>query len=319
MSKEEKSQAYKKDEGARKKRSAFNIARGITAGLVFIIVAVGLIWNTGTGTLSSLGIDAINLICPLGALESVFGNWVLIPRALIALGAIALIVFIVGKAFCSWVCPIPHIQNPFKSKKRKALEAAEQEEAAQYALENWKKDTKPARGKTAVDARHAVLGGALLSTAVFGFPVFCLVCPVGLTFATFILGWRFIQFNEPTWGLLIFPAIIIIEVIVLRKWCMKICPLGALLSLLSRFNKTLRPTVNNEVCLRDTNDAACNLCDKACPELVDPYDDKGKRPLTECVKCHKCADACPVHAIKFPFVSKRKKESRSSVVQDKKL
>ena len=30
------------------------------------------------------------------------------------------------------------------------------------------------------DSRHAVLGGAVLTTAVFGFPVFCLVCPVGL-------------------------------------------------------------------------------------------------------------------------------------------
>ena len=41
-----------------------------------------------------------------------------------------------------------------------------------------------------LDSRHYVLGGALLSTAVFGFPVFCLVCPIGLTFATVLVVWR---------------------------------------------------------------------------------------------------------------------------------
>lgn len=45
----------------------------------------------------------------------------------------------------------------------------------------------PRQAQRAFDSRHAVLGGALLTTAVFGFPVFCLVCPVGLTFAAVAL------------------------------------------------------------------------------------------------------------------------------------
>ena len=35
-----------------------------------------------------------------------------------------------------------------------------------------------------------ILGGALASSAVFGFPVFCLICPVGLTFALTVALWR---------------------------------------------------------------------------------------------------------------------------------
>ena len=41
-----------------------------------------------------------------------------------------------------------------------------------------------------------VLAGALASSAAFGFPVFCLICPVGLTFALVIALWRLAEFNE---------------------------------------------------------------------------------------------------------------------------
>ena len=154
-----------------------------------------------------------------------------------------------------------------------------------------------------------MLGGALLSTAIFGFPVFCLVCPVGLTFATFIVLWRFVQFNEPTWGLLVFPAVIVLEVVVLRKWCGRICPLGALLSLVSTFNRRFRPTVDSKACLRDVEDVGCKACAQACPELIDPYADLGNRSMTECVKCRSCADACPARAITLPFRAVRRAES----------
>lgn len=284
-------------------------ARGLVAAAVLAVVAVGLALPTGTGTLSSMGWGAIAAVCPLGALESLFGAWAFVPRALIAFAAIVLIVVVAGKAFCSWVCPIPHVQSLFKTKRRAREEAAERNAAADAALGRWRRGEKPARPKVAVDSRHAVLGGALLSTAIFGFPVFCLVCPVGLTFATFIVLWRFVQFNEPTWGLLVFPAVIVLEVVVLRKWCGRICPLGALLSLVSTFNRRFRPTVDSKACLRDVEDVGCKACAQACPELIDPYADLGNRSMTECVKCRSCADACPAHAITLPFRAVRRAES----------
>lgn len=280
------------------------VIRALTAALVFVVVGVGLALHTGTGTLSSFGLDVVASICPLGALESLLGTWAFVPRLLIALVAMVLIVLVAGKAFCSWLCPVPHVQNLFKGKKRKAQEAQERSEAADYALENWRQGKKPARKPVELDSRHAVLGGALLSTAVFGFPVFCLVCPVGLTLGTFILLWRFVQFNEPTWGLIVFPLIIIVEVLVLRRWCHTLCPLGALMSLVSKGNKTLRPVVDHTQCLRDAEGADCRACDTVCPEHIDPYADLGERPMSECVKCRGCADVCPVRAIRLPLFDK---------------
>ena len=158
----------------------------------------------------------------------------------------------------------------------------------------------------------------LLSTAVFGFPVFCLVCPVGLTFGTLVVVWRVFQFNEVTWSLLVFPAMLVLELAVLRKWCHRFCPLGALLSLVSRGNRTFRPQANVGTCLHAAHGERCHRCADACPEGIDLHDRAASAPLNECVKCRECADACPVHAITFPFLSKKPLLEPSAAERDTK-
>lgn len=153
-----------------------------------------------------------------------------------------------------------------------------------------------------VDGRHMVLVGALASAGIFGFPVFCLVCPVGLSFATLIGVWNLLQFNETSWGMLIFPAILVIEVVFLRKWCFKFCPIGALTSLISKLNRSFKPHVDEKRCLREQG-RDCHVCVDACPELLDPH----SSDIPECSKCHLCAQACPEQAISFPFLKKRKR------------
>lgn len=302
--KESRKQTDSAPEGRRRTLKSSTV-RGLAAVAVFVVVGIGLALPTGTGTPSSMGWSSVAALCPLGAIESALGSWAFVPRALIVLAVIVLIVVLVGKAFCAWACPVPHIQNLFKTRKQKRRELDARREAAAYSFSNWDEDRAVEHPRVPLDSRHAVLGGALLSTAIFGFPVFCLVCPIGLTFATFILLWRLVQFNELTGGLLVFPAIVILEVVVLRKWCGSICPLGALLSLISTLNRRFRPKVDAHACLRDAEDIDCQACATACPEHIDPYADLGERSMTECVKCRSCADACPVHAITLPFRKQR--------------
>ena len=145
-----------------------------------------------------------------------------------------------------------------------------------------------------LDTRHAVLAGTLASAAVFGFPVFCLVCPVGLTFATIVGLWHLFQFNEPSWALIAFPAILTLEVTVLRKWCSKICPISALTSLIANANRTPRPRVDPEGGLRERG-VDCHACVDACPEKLDPH----PKRIPKCSKCGACVEACPVRAIKI--------------------
>lgn len=283
------------------KKLKFSTLRIISMLGVFVLVSTGLVFNIGTGTLSSMGYSYIASICPLGALEVLLGEKTFIFRLVATFAVVVVIAIVTGKAFCAWLCPIPHLKNFFSTKRSRAKEAAERTAAADYALDNYKNKRKMKRSRITLDSRHGILGAALLSALIFGFPVFCLICPIGLTFATFVALWNLIGSNDLTWGLLVFPAILLLELLFLRKWCLKICPIGALLSLISSLNHRFIPDVDKNRCQRIVSGVDCNICSEACPELIDPHSNKGKRPLVECTKCHICADSCPTKAIKFPF------------------
>lgn len=272
----------------------------------FLIVAVLLIalfagWQTGT--LCSVGYDAIAYICPLGALETIFGSWAFVPRVLICLAVVVIVALVFGKAFCSWVCPVAPLSDLLRGRKAREKDECERTQAAHRVLERWS-DTNAAQAekhkpiRSRVDGRHVVLAGSLASAAVCGFPVFCLVCPIGLTFASAIALYRLIGFNEPAIEVLVFPALLVLELTVLRKWCHRFCPVGALLSLLSRGNRTFKPHVNASMCARHAG-SSCAACAQACPEHIDPCADLGDRSLAECTRCGACVNTCPAKALSF--------------------
>lgn len=272
----------------------------------FLIVAVLLIalfagWQTGT--LCSVGYDAIAYICPLGALEAIFGSWAFVPRVLICLAVVVIVALVFGKAFCSWVCPVAPLSDLLRGKKAREKDECERTQAAHRVLERWS-DTNAAQAekhkpfRSQVDGRHVVLAGSLASAAVCGFPVFCLVCPIGLTFASAIALYRLIGFNEPAIEVLVFPALLVLELTVFRKWCHRFCPVGALLSLLSRGNRTFKPHVNASMCARHAG-SSCAACAQACPEHIDPCADLGDRSLAECTRCGACVNTCPAKALSF--------------------
>jgi len=272
----------------------------------FLIVAVLLIalfagWQTGT--LCSVGYDAIAYICPLGALETIFGSWAFVPRVLICLAVVVIVALVFGKAFCSWVCPVAPLSDLLRGRKAREKDECERTQAAHRVLERWS-DTNAAQAekhkpfRSRVDGRHVVLAGSLASAAVCGFPGFCLVCPIGLTFASAIALYRLIGFNEPAIEVLVFPALLVLELTVFRKWCHRFCPVGALLSLLSRGNRTFKPHVNASMCARHAG-SSCAACAQACPEHIDPCADLGDRSLAECTRCGACVNTCPAKALSF--------------------
>ena len=363
-----------------KRRFGFRRARAIIALALVVFVVAGLAFRIGSGTPSAFGIDRIAAICPLGALETMFGAKEFMLHPAIFLVAMVVLVVVVGKAFCAWGCPVPWLQRFFRPKKKASSEKSSHDgqkdakceslpiesdeigeknaqsgafqegkpvsdekrtrispdsahdggisltkacigSASSCACERVAADEAVCAAEAApssctscghacrlepvggerdgmqLDTRHAVLAGTLASAAVFGFPVFCLVCPVGLAFATIIGLWHLFQFNEPSWALVVFPAILVLEATVLRKWCSKICPISALTSLVANANRTLRPRVEPATCLREQG-IDCHACVEVCPEKLDPH--TGRIP--ECSKCGACVEACPAHAIKFKLL-----------------
>lgn len=278
--------------------------RTCTVGAVVLIVVVGLVFGGGWGTVSSMGFEGIAALCPLGAFESLLGTWSFVPRMLLVLAVVLVGALLVGRAFCSWVCPVPPLARFLSTKRLRARDAAARKNAGRCALEAYEAGERtPTKPK--LDSRHIMLCGALGSAAIFGFPVFCLVCPVGLTFGLIIAFGRLVGFNEPSWGLLVFPLILVLELTVLRSFCGRFCPIGALLSLLGRFSSTFKPQVDRSKCRRASKGEPCAVCASTCPEGIDPNADVGLVSSAECTRCNRCAEACPEGAIAFPLVARK--------------
>ena len=155
-----------------------------------------------------------------------------------------------------------------------------------------------------LDSRHIVLGGSLLSAAIFGFPVFCLVCPIGLSFAFIFFLVRAFGFGDPSWALIIIPVVLILELVVFRKWCHWICPVSALMSLVAKGNKTVLPVVDESKCLESAKGVSCSACAHVCPEGINLHDPESvKASLNECTSCHACVDVCPTGALSIKFLA----------------
>ena len=295
--------SYKPQPGEKRGGSLTKFRRALPA-LVLLMCAVAFVAMVPLGNISAFGWESISAICPMGALSSLLASKTLVPRVLISLVIALALILLFGRAFCSWICSVPFVERILGLRDgdceggRKVAAGKEKGSCSQGCSGCAK-----ARGK-AVDSRHFVLGGTLLSAAVFGFPVFCLICPIGLTFATIFLVLRLFG-GSVSWALLVVPALLIVELFLARKWCHRICPLGALMSLVSKGNRTFVPTIDKDMCLEETRGAHCGRCHAACPEGIDLRNLAGSLvAINECVKCRACVEACPAHAISVPFLPK---------------
>ena len=315
--------------------------RTIVVVAVFGLVGVSLATHAATGTLSAIGYDSIALICPVGALEVMLGAKEFLLHPLLLLGLAIVAALVAGKAFCGWLCPTPLLQRLFKGKGKKPAASADAAPVAPERTDDPSVDspalgacgTPPAAGALSaacsptacghsckgcgslppvggkrdgfhLDTRFAVLGGALASAAVFGFPVFCLVCPVGLSFATVLVVWRLFAAGDMIIAVILVPALLIVELVFLRKWCTRFCPLSALMNLVSRFSKTLVPVIDDSKCLETSQGVPCSRCAQVCESDINiRHIAYGERTLADCSRCRNCADVCPTKAITFPVFS----------------
>ena len=111
--------------------------RTIVAAVVFCVLAICLVAGINMGTLSGFGWDAFSALCPLGAFTTMLATKTMVPRAVFSIIIMALLVFVFGRAFCGWICPVPVLDKVrafFRSpKKRKQLEQAKHDEMLDIA------------------------------------------------------------------------------------------------------------------------------------------------------------------------------------------
>lgn len=315
--------------------------------IVLVIVGLGFaIGHAGIGNLSAFGWRDIAILCPVGALTSMLAAKIMMPRAIVSLVIVVVLVVLFGRAFCGWVCPVPIVaktRNVFAGdKKQRKEDAAALEQAHSNAVaatdavgdgtavgtagaaaaltaEEKKLLARGCGGSCAerhgtFDARHLVLGGSLLSAAIFGFPVFCLVCPVGLAFASIFLFIRAFGFGDVSLLFVLVPLFLVLEVVVFRKWCHTFCPISAFMSLVGLANRTFQPKIADSACLETAHGVACGRCGAVCAEGIDPRHPELGNGMNECTRCRECLDVCPSGALSMPFLSKAPSGSGTKTV-----
>ena len=123
----------------RPRRSRVSRVRKAVLAIAFALFCAGVVVAGGLGDACSVGYEAIAAVCPLGALEGFFGSWSFAPRMAIGLGLALVVVIVAGRAFCSWICPVPPLQGFLRTKKQRHRVAAEQKAQAEESLTRWKK------------------------------------------------------------------------------------------------------------------------------------------------------------------------------------
>ncbi|HKV76737.1 MAG TPA: 4Fe-4S binding protein [Candidatus Sulfotelmatobacter sp.] len=224
---------------------------------------------------------------------------------------------LIGRFFCGWICPLGSIHHFFSNMKSERKRGKQLLESNRY--KRWQ--------TTKYYILAATLMASLLGSGVVGWldPFSFLVRSIGLSvlpatnyalqaalgalehsrFAFlqavggglhFILGWFLLSFKQPyfrqgVWLGLVFLFILALNFRVTRFWCRALCPLGALLGIVSRWS-VLGLVKNPEHC----ND--CNRCLLRCQGGDDPIGGVPWRQ-PECHVCLNCVDECPEHALQF--------------------
>jgi MauM/NapG family ferredoxin protein len=108
---------------------------------------------------------------------------------------------------------------------------------------------------------------------------------------SFILPHKHSFFYLSFLSFLLLTGIFVLELSGKRFWCRNLCPLGALLALISKVSFLKRIPI--KTC------KGCNLCEQDCP--MDVFDIKGRFMPEECNLCMDCLAFCPNKITGFRF------------------
>ena len=229
-----------------------------------------------------------------------------------------------GRFFCGWICPLGSIHHFFSSLR------SERKRGKQLIASNRYKNWQTAKYYLLIVG----LAASLFGTGIVGWldPFSLLVRSLGLSVlpATnyglraflvmlehspyafvqtlgsalhFILGLLLLSFKQPyfrfgLWLGIIFVFLVALNFRVTRFWCRALCPLGALLGIISRWS-VLGMVKNAEHC-KD-----CNRCLLRCQGGDDPIGGVSWHQ-PECHLCLNCVEECPEHSLRFEWFPQQK-------------
>jgi len=225
------------------------------------------------GWYQSLGIGELHLVSPLEGLESMLVTRQLHVPALIGMAIPLLLAVLLGRVFCSWICPISFLAELMAGIRQRLSK-------------------KPLFRDRLVLAKrwlwYALIGELVLSL-VLGAPLFVFLSPPGLVGRELMLA---VFFHSLAWEGVLVVMVLAMELVTRRFFCRYFCPLGGLLALVGSHRQmvVLPPA---DTCTH------CGRCDLHCPMGLRPS--AGESLSAYCWNCGVCIDCCAPAALRFSW------------------
>lgn len=295
------------------------IIQAITFGLFLC-----LLFLAAYPLVSPLRVDLFLTMDPLVFAGTFLSAGTVVPALLLAVLILGLS-FVMGRFFCSYICPMGTtidmadclVRSGQKSRTRSSPVWLPPLRIAKYLLLVF------VLGSALMGISLVFLASPLsLITRLYGLVIF----PVAALLAD--LGMDILRNAGDLLGITIFPytsinvsrydlqwLVIGIFMIIFgcaffspRFWCRYICPSGALFALCSR--KPLLRRVVDETCTR------CGVCQSSCPMEAIPEDPE-RTNYSECIACLRCVKVCPVDAVAFIYPGKENKTAKFGFSKDR--
>lgn len=247
----------------------------------------------------ALPVGTLCVACPVGFSQVAAASgtipWHLLPGVL----AVLTIVFLLGRVFCSWVCPTQMLKNVFGGRAPRGILGRSGQALEEIASEP-SRACSTCGSAGSLKTQGMVLAVLLAVSFIVKFPVFCLFCPIGLVFGTLWALNRVFVLLQPGWELIVFPLMLIAELFLFKKWCATICPLGFFFGLMAKARTKLgfgvRPRADCATCIAPEG---CRTCSTVCPENIDVSTNNNEVILQDCSLCGDCIENCPTKSIKL--------------------
>ncbi len=223
------------------------------------------------GWYQSFGFGSLWFVSPLEGLESLLITKSIYMPALVGMLIPVIIALLLGRVFCSWICPISFILE-LVDRLRRVI-------ARKRYLHN--------RLVVAKKVLWFTLIAELLLSLVLGVPLFVFLSPPGLVGREIMM---LVFFHTLALEGCIVLLVVVLELVTRRLFCRSFCPLGGLLALLGH-KRRLVVDHNQHAC------TACGRCSRSCPMGLKPEQGEGRSPY--CWNCGECLDSCQDGALAF--------------------
>jgi ferredoxin-type protein NapH len=243
----------------------------------FLLIAVNPILNYFLhnhflqGWYQSLSVGKLWFVSPLEGFESLLLTKSVYLPAIIGMVIPVGIALVMGRVFCSWICPVSLLLELFDGLRRAI--------------------TRRSRLRNRLLVAKKVLWFTLLAelvvSMVLGAPIFVFLSPPGLIGRELMMA---VFFRSLAIEGLLLVLIVALEFLTRRFFCRSFCPLGGLLAFLG-IKRKLRVHVQSESC------TACGRCAGVCPMGLQPSLDEGLSAY--CWNCGDCVDCCRHDALTF--------------------